>query len=472
MEPERGVAVPARLRASWQRSERYGVPPDEVQPVFTGTFDDESLFCECGNEVLRGLHETLANEPVSLMLTDSEGFVLSRLCSDNAILRSLDRVHLAPGFSYAERNAGTNGLGLALADRAPSLVSAEQHYCSGLWGYTCAAAPVLDPATGALLGSVNLTTWSQSSKELLLAVAQAAAGNTAALMMARGSGRPVRPAPRGEVFRVYSDRLPEARLRLSRGWQDALTEAEEAVGRGRVVVVTGEPGVGKTVLASMARRTVRPRERVLNARPPAPRDADAWLALWAPELGKDDTGVIVSGVDALPASAAEELARALAAVPPAVPAPFVLTAADPGALPDGLGELVDSVVEVPALRYRPDDVEPLARSFAGRREFTTAALRALQAYQWPGNVRQLREVVRQAAARADVIDTRHLAPEVFSGATHRLTRMEAVERDEIVRCLTQPGASVAKAATLLGMSRATIYRKIAHYDIKVPGRAR
>ncbi|SFJ38703.1 regulatory protein, Fis family [Amycolatopsis sacchari] len=470
MAHERPVAVPARLRASWQRSERYGVPPDEVQPVFTGTVDEGSLFYECGSEVLRGLHATLANEPVSLMLTDSEGFVLSRLCGDSTILRSLDRVHLAPGFSYAERNAGTNGLGLALADRAPSLVSAEQHYCSGLWGYTCAAAPVLDPATGALLGSVNLTTWSQSSKELLLAVAQAAAGNTAALMMARGSGHAARPAPRGEVFRVYSDRLPEPRL--SGAWQDALAEAEGAIARGRVVVVSGEPGVGKTALASAARRAVRPRERVLNARPPAPQDADAWLALWTPELGKPDTCVIISGVDALPVSAAEELAAALSAVPAAVPAPFTLTAEDPAAIPDVLGELADTVVEVPALRYRPDDVEPLARSFAGRSRFTPAAMRALQAYQWPGNVRQLRDVVRQAATRADVIDTRHLAPEVFTGGTRRLTRMEAVERDEIVRCLTQPGASVAKAASLLGMSRATIYRKIAHYDIKVPGRSR
>lgn len=459
----RGVAIPPRLRASWQRSERYGAPLDEVRPVFTGTLDDESLFYECGHEVLSNLHQTLANEPVSLMLTDSEGLVLSRLCSDSAIVRSLDGVHLAPGFYYSERNAGTNGLGLALADRAPALVSAEEHYCSGLWGYTCAAAPVVDPATGALLGSVNLTTWSQSSKELLLAVAQAAAGNTAALMMARGSGRTPRPAPRGEVFRVYSDRTPEA-LPLSQGWQDALAEAETALARGSVLAVVGEPGAGKTALASLARRSVRPRERVLNARPPAPQDADAWLALWGPELGKEDTCVIVSGVDALPASTAQELADALASVPAVA---CTMTAEDHAVVPEVLAELIDAVVEVPALRYRPDDVEPLAKFFAGRRRFTPAAMRALTAYQWPGNVKQLREFVRQAA-RADVIDTRHLPPEVFSGATHRLTRIEAVERDEIVRCLMQPGASVAKAASVLGMSRATIYRKIAHYDIRVP----
>ncbi len=111
--------VPRRLLASWQRSEGYGVPQDSVEPVFTGTDNLESLFAECGNEVLGELHLTLANEPVSMMLTDSDGVVLSRMSGDHSLLQALDDVHLAPGFAYAERDVGTNGLGLALADRAP-----------------------------------------------------------------------------------------------------------------------------------------------------------------------------------------------------------------------------------------------------------------------------------------------------------------------------------------------------------------
>ena len=43
-------------------------------------------------------------------------------------------------------------------------------------------------------------------------------------------------------------------------------------------------------------------------------------------------------------------------------------------------------------------------------------------------------------------------------------------RDEIVRCLTQPGATAVQAAGALGLSRATLYRKIAQYGIRVPGR--
>ena len=59
-----------------------------VEPVFTGTDDLSSLFFQCGNEVLADLHRTLAGEPVSLMLTDAEGVVLSP---------AVRRPHPAPG---------------------------------------------------------------------------------------------------------------------------------------------------------------------------------------------------------------------------------------------------------------------------------------------------------------------------------------------------------------------------------------
>jgi transcriptional regulator of acetoin/glycerol metabolism len=59
---------------------------------------------------------------------------------------------------------------------------------------------------------------------------------------------------------------------------------------------------------------------------------------------------------------------------------------------------------------------------------------------------------------------------VFSGGRRPVGRLEALERDEIVRCLTEPGTTVAQAAEKLGIGRATIYRKIAQYDIQIPTR--
>ncbi|SFB40096.1 regulatory protein, Fis family [Amycolatopsis marina] len=462
------VARTPRLSASWRRSHDYGAPAERVDPVFIGTVDDESLFFQCGQEVLHGLHETLANEPISLMLTDEDGHVLSRVCNNRALIDALDKTYLAPGFAFSEREAGTNGLGLALADRTPSLVRGDEHYCTALWEYTCAAVPVLDPVHGRLLGSVNLTTWSKKSANLLLALAQTAAGHTSALMLSRGHGMRPRPTPRGDVFLMNAAARPESVPELSGPWHAAAAEVRAALAEGLSVGVVGERGVGKSTLLAAALHRLRPHDRILHARPPDPRDTESWLTLWTPELGKDNTSVIAAEVDVLPSWAATELGGIVAAH---ARRPLTVTARDAASIPDALASHVDAVVELPPLRHRPDDIPALAEHF-GRRargrevRFTPAAVRVLRTYHWPDNAEQLRRVVREAANRSDVVDARHLSPEVLCGPTRTLSRIEILERDEIARCLAEPGVTVTRAAELLGMSRATIYRKITQYGIR------
>ncbi|MCW2868333.1 MAG: Fis family transcriptional regulator [Marmoricola sp.] len=477
--------LPDRLQASWRRSEDYGVPLESFEPVFTGTLPPDSLFHECGQEVLGALHRTLSSEPVSMMLTDAEGLVLDRLSGDHALLRALDRVHLAPGFAYSERHAGTNGLGLALADRAPAVVRAEQHYSLSLCTYTCAAVPVIDPRTGRLEGAVNLTTWSDSSSDLLLALAQSAASNTSALMLTRSGGLRARPTPRGEVFRVVPPRLEPGSgttADLGHTWTTALRQVREALGRGRLVAVVGECGSGRTTLLSQAERLHRPRGRILAASPPEPQDVDTWLSLWLPEVGKQHTAVIARDVDLLPVRVAQQIADHLGRTPthPADPGvaagpevPLCLTATRFEDIPAPLAALVDTVVPLPPLRERPDDVAVLARHLARRTrgrdlDLTSAAQHVLENHAWPGNVAELLDVVRDAARRTDTIDVRHLPPALLTGSTRKLSRIESFERDEVVRVLTQEGVTMAAAAEELGMSRATIYRKLAQLDIHLP----
>lgn len=465
------AAVSHRLLASWHRSQEFGVPLEDVVPAFSGTYDGESLFYRCGREVLDGLRDTLANEPVSMMLTDADGLVLDRVSADRELLAALDRVHLAPGFSYGENQAGTNGLALALADRIPAVVRASEHYSLSLTGYTCAAAPVLNPMTGTVEGCVNLTTWSESSTDLLLALAQSAAGNTAAMMLARAQGQHARPAPRGTVFRVEaSSGRPGAGSvpTLSTRWNQALASSETALSQHDSVLLVGEPGTGRATILARALRTIRPRGRILSAGVPAARDVDAWLDLWTPELPKPDTAVIVRDVDRLPARGADALAELISRVGEGVP--VTLTASDYDAVPAALAQLVRSVVEVPPLRDRPEDIAPLARHLALRargREvsLTGDAERALVGYSWPGNVTELATVMHEAAVRADVVGVNHLPPEVLSRTTQRLTRIETFERDEMIRVLSRPGITMNQAGEELGMSRATIYRKRDRYGI-------
>ncbi len=477
--------VPRRLLASWQRSEDYGIPLEAVKPVFVGTERsgaDDDLFFQCGNEVLTDLHQTLSGEPVSMMLTDADGVVLSRLSGDPQLLAALDQVYLAPGFAYAERDVGTNGLGLALADRAPTLVRADQHYAQNLDTFTCAAVPVLDPGTGRLEGSVNLTTWSQSSSDLLLALARSAASNTTALMLARRTGRMPRPTPRGQVFRVEVPQLEPASgtlHSLSEAWNSAMAAAGRAMLSGHIVLAIGEGGVGRATLLGQAARQTYPRDRILSAGAPNPDDVQTWLGLWAPELGKAHTAVIVRDVDLLPVWVAERLRDLVlrsasdSAGAGGARVPFAVTAERFADVPTALASLVDTVVEVAPLRERPEDVLPLAAHIARRArgrdvQFSAAASRALCNFGWPGNVDQLHQIVTRAASRADVIDVANLPTEVLAGNARHLSRIEAFECGEIIRVLGTGNPTMAEAARQLGMSRATLYRKISQYGIDVP----
>ncbi|MFC8038014.1 GAF domain-containing protein [Paenarthrobacter sp. NPDC057355] len=474
-----------RLLASWQRSEEYGVSAEAVDPMWAGPGGADSLFFQCGQEVLTGLYSTLANEPVSLMLTDANGLLLNRFSGDTSLLRALDKVHLAPGFAFSERDAGTNGMGLALADRIPTLVRAEEHYSASLRTYTCAAVPVFDPVSGLLEGSVNITTWSRSSPQLLLALAESAAGNTSALMLSRSQGRKGKSGPKGGVFRIQRGKLEPAAgtvRRMSSAWTNALDQASGALAAGRVVAAVGEQGAGRATLLAQALRQVQPGSRIISAAVPAPVDVDAWLSLWAPELAKPATSVIVENVDLLPAWAAQELhAQALRAVS-SLPLSqggstptltWAVTAARHDGIPQPLAGMVDTVIPVPALRERGEDVLHLA-SYAARQSrlreihFTGAAEKALMAHNWPENIDELFTVIHAAAVQTETIDVSHLPAYLLGGSSRHLSRIEAMERDEIVRCLSTPGATVVGAAAELGISRATIYRRMARLAIAIP----
>jgi transcriptional regulator of acetoin/glycerol metabolism len=470
------AAINPRLFASWQRSALYGVPLDGVQSIFSGTYDDDSLFYECGREVLADIHSTISSEPVGLMLTNAEGLVLNRLTDDSQLIHALDAVNLAPGFSYSEREVGTNGLGLALADRVPSLVRAKEHYSLSLRTYTCAAAPIFDPISGRLEGAVNLTTWSDARADLLLALAQTAASSISNLMLSRSTGRHHKQMAQGQMFRVEVMRH-EFRTNtvhnLSDAWNRAVASAAEALRKGHVVAAVGESGSGRSTLLAQAERSVYPTDRLLAVRAPAPRDAESWLSFWSPELSRLNTGFVLCDVDELPDAAATKLSSLLFdSRTNATGTARSLSALSFGDIPSSLAALVDTVVSVPTLRDRVNDILPLAHHFAFRArnrkvEITTAAARALTAYSWPGNVNELAGVIGDAAARSDSIDVRHLPPEMLSLGEH-LPRIKAFERQELIRVLTIPGISIEDAAKELGMSRATVYRKVHQYGIQLP----
>jgi len=143
-------------------------------------------------------------------------------------------------------------------------------------------------------------------------------------------------------------------------------------------------------------------------------------------------------------------------------------------------------VHVPALRERRSDIPMLAHWFLERCapgrvvQVTNAAMKSLLQYDWPGNVRELENCIERAVALGDqqAIDVDDLPPAIASvgqpseeAATPASsndvtsTDLEDIERCTIERVFQQVKGDKVLAGKMLGISRATLYRKLKRYNI-------
>lgn len=127
-------------------------------------------------------------------------------------------------------------------------------------------------------------------------------------------------------------------------------------------------------------------------------------------------------------------------------------------------------VRLPALRERADRddiIRQIAREEAPNCQLSQEAWSLLSAYPYPGNMRQLRHVLRLAGCTAEegVITDADLDLPPFGGRTAG-TDLEAAERATIVEALRKHGGRVTEAARALKLSRATLYRKIKQLKIE------
>jgi len=206
-----------------------------------------------------------------------------------------------------------------------------------------------------------------------------------------------------------------------------------------------------------------------------------WMSAVRQALVEDDS-VVICHLDALDPRGARALAALLqeAVRVPAGLRTQVTGTTGPGEPRGGLDQVLGfftATVSVPPLRLHVEDLSALvpfmfARfGVGGHLGCTPDAMRLLMRYPWPGNVRQLADVLQQAVhqRRGGQIEAGHLPPELHSGSRRVLSPLESMERDAIVRSLADSHGNKVQAARSLGMSRATIYRRIHEFGIVAPG---
>ncbi len=559
------------ILASWWRSRDWHVAADRVELSYTRDPNLDTPLTRTAMPVLRNLHEHLDGQPISVILTDAAGVVLTRLTADRDLERHLDGVQLAPGFSYAEEHVGTNGIGTALEGGQPAHVFGHEHYAEDLEDLACAGVPIHDPVSGKTVGAIDLTCWRRDADALLVALAKTTAHQIGGALLADTSAREARllreylracrhssgivlalspdvvmmndtarqvldPADQSALLGHAAEALagprpgtvtvtlpPGARARLhcraAEGlpasgvvqvklsepaarppaepatrkpmflpglvgsaplWLRACGQVEAVYDTAEWLALEGEPGIGKlaVVRAVHQRRNPAGRFSVLDATDAASPD---WLARARRELLESRGTLLVRHVDQLGARQLNALSSALQEARTAGQQPnlWVVVTLDGQRAGKDLTKVLrffPSTVELPPLRHHIEDLHELVPFFLAklgqqaRLACGPEAMQFLLRSRWPGNIEQLWQVLKRVARRrrAGTIYPADLPPECWTVSRRLLSPLESMERDAIVQGLLAYQGNKVKTAISLGMSRATIYRKIREYGIVVP----
>jgi sigma-54 dependent transcriptional regulator, acetoin dehydrogenase operon transcriptional activator AcoR len=560
------------ILASWTRSRLWEVPTDHLEVPFDSDLDGESTLLRAARPVLGEAAEQFAAEPVSVILCDANGIVLTRDTGDSVLEDHLDRVWLAPGFSYAEQHVGTNGIGTALEGGGPARVFGHEHYVEHLEDFACAGVPIRHPVTHKVLGVVDLTCWRRDAGAMMAAAAAALGRRIEATLLEQAGRREhallhdylvacrrnrdaviavgndvlmlndrarelLAPADQGPLLAEAMEALVSghrqqmlvdlpsgltARVQCKPSFVDGAASGgvvqvqligqlsaapgrapmppslPAAVGSGALwtkcrqavdrafsirewVVLEGERGTGKTTLARAVHQSRTPAAhlRIFDATEHSSR----WVADLIDELATGGGTLVLTHLDRLPPEALPVLVDVLEPHQDStdpdghwVVATIGKQRGDRDTDLASLLSLFPRTVEVPPLRHHIEDVAELVPHLltrltrGGNLSVSPAVMRVLMRNLWSGNVEQLYQVLRTTVARrrSGVVELGDLPPECRATTRRVLTPLEAIECDAIVDALLDTDGNKAEAARQLGMSRATIYRKIRGYGLSVP----
>jgi transcriptional regulator of acetoin/glycerol metabolism len=496
-----------------------------------------------------------------LVLADRNGRLTHRDAPTQATLKAMDERSLDVGFSLAEPDVGTNGVGTSLETRRPTLVVGQDHYMEAFQAFTCANAPIIQPITGRVEGTVGVVCPAEETGPLLLPTAVQLATQISELLLERASPKERfllehflrrRRSPRNAVATMGDGVLiatpaaqqilagvdqrelwqrieagtrrggtmetqlqrptqPPLHLRclpLHRGgdfegvaiefnseplkpsasgrakvqerlgdlvghsdpWQATVREALQAAQLDAPVIIIGERGTGRLSVAEAMARHGGGGFTVLEGADVLVDGPRSWLQRAKTALSKDGT-VLFRRIDQLDDNSAAALASLIARPHQARTA---ATAQETAVAAPGLSSLLDQLnvlrIDLPPLRNRRDDIPHLTRHFArllGHADVDQRVIDVLYRQTWPGNLTELRQTLRSASAKAktDPIGLQHLPRQVRREHSRKpLHGLRQHEADAIVAAINSTSTR-AEAAKQLGISRATLFRRINAYGL-------
>ncbi|ABN76610.1 sigma-54-dependent Fis family transcriptional regulator [Cereibacter sphaeroides] len=225
------AGVRPEILRSWQRCQTGGTDALAAGAPSVPRPDTPTRSCElleAASDTLDQLGRLLDGTGAMLLLCDGEGVVI-RAMGDPSTREKGREINLEVGGRWDEEAIGTNGIGTAIREGRPVFVHACEHFCAGIKGWSCAAAPIRDPFGFGTIGAIDLSGGPGIFRPHNLALVAAAAREIEALL--------------GERHRQERERLLAAFIDAgaSRGPDDAVVILDRV---GRVVYSRNPPQGG------------------------------------------------------------------------------------------------------------------------------------------------------------------------------------------------------------------------------------
>lgn len=167
------------IAESWRRSLQTGVDPDrggaQIPPIGPVTLDQLRAgqpLAPALPVIRKLLVDDAKDTGVVVAVTGADGTLLW-VEGDSAAMAEAEAMNFVPGADWSERGAGTNAPGTALALDRELQIRGSEHFAQLVQPWTCTAVPVHDPATGELIGCVDLTGDSDVATSQTLALVRA-----------------------------------------------------------------------------------------------------------------------------------------------------------------------------------------------------------------------------------------------------------------------------------------------------------
>jgi len=450
------------------------------------------------------LYKFVKGSDFFIILTDAKGCILN-IVGDEKILDEAFRYKMIPGAYMDDANIGTNAMGIVINEMIPVQILGDDHFINAYHKWTCSAAPIIDPS-GNLMGVINLTGYTQDVHSHTLGMVVASAFSIEHIIAESSVRR----------RRKMHDRISNCRAVYTFDkivgedpkFLDTIEYAKKISNSKSTILITGETGTGKEVFAqsihNYSDRSDKNFVAVNCGAIPANlieselfgyeegaftgakkggsegkfQSADGGT-IFLDEIGEmplemqvrllrvieEDVVTKVGGTKPIPvdvrivAATNRELARAV----------------ESGRFRKDLFYRLNVLpIYLIPLRERKGDISLLIDYYMNKTSkklgksrfaFGEVEMSKLVNYSWPGNIRELQNVVEL------VINTRKLPTDILrvqqdvmhpaiNADEDRIYDLHAIEKQYIVKALEECGYNISKTAKKLGMARNTLYKKI------------